>query len=107
MVSRRLPGNVTPNPWEYKAEDYLNRAITITFSWNATTRALTGANVTRDVGCLYGTIYVGFGSDGKVESSTRKISVPEGSRSFTANQLHAANLDTIDDVIGLQITAAA
>jgi hypothetical protein len=105
---RRIPGNVTANPWEYRAEDYQGNAISITFPWDNTTRALTGATATRDVGCVYDVIYVGFGADGKVESSTRKISLKNftGSKSFTATQLAAVGLNTIDDILSLQITAA-
>lgn len=106
--SWKLPGNPTPqSPYVYRAIDANGKAITITIDYNNTTRALLDATVVRDAGCLYGTLYVGFGGDGKVESSTKKISVPVGTRSFTAAQLNAVGLTTIEDITGLQITAAA
>jgi hypothetical protein len=108
MVQPHIPGNVTPNPWVYQALDFAERAITITFPWNASTRALQNATIERDQGCLYSTIYIGFGGDGRVESSSQKIPVQQGvgARTFSAGQLGALGLNTIDDILDSQITAA-
>lgn len=108
MGHPKLPGNPPPqSPYVYKAIDANGKAITITIDYNNSTGALIDGTVVRDAGCLYGTLYIGFGSDGSVESSTKKISVPVGTRSFTANQMAAVGLTNISDIKSVQITAAA
>lgn len=103
-----IPGNPTPNPWVYRAEDNANRVIQVSFPWDPTTRALQNATIQADQGCQYTTIYIGFGGDGKVTSSTQKINVPQGgsARTFAAGQLNGMGLNTIDDILHSQITAA-
>lgn len=104
-----LPGNPPPvSPYIYKAIDANGLAITIVFAYDNTTRILGNATISRDQGCLYSTIYIGVGGDGAVQSSTRKIPVPQGasSRPFPQGQLNAIGLTIVDDVLGSQITAA-
>lgn len=103
-----IPGNQTPNPWVYRAQDAYGKAISISFPWNPADRTLENATIQGDKGCLYTTIYIGFGGDGKVTSSTKKINVPQGSggRQFPASQLASLGLNTIDDILSSQITAA-
>lgn len=93
------------SPWVYQATDYLNRSLTITVTFNNGTRALSGATVVRDVGCLYSKIYMGVGGDGKPDSTTRKVTVPEGTTPVSQATLNGIGLTTIEDIIALQITA--
>jgi hypothetical protein len=105
---RELPGNPPPvSPYVYQALDYQNLAITITFNYDNTARALGDATIARDQGCLYGTIYIGLGGDGTVLSSTKKIPVQQGVgvRTFAQGQLNAIGLISIDDILSSQITA--
>lgn len=96
-----------PNPYVYDSgADSADRHITITVSWNTANRALTGAVVHRDTGCAYTKILVGVGADGTPNSSTRSFTVPAGDTSFTKNQMGSVGLNTIDDFLALQITAA-
>lgn len=105
-----LPGNpqATPNPWLYTARDSTGKAISISFPWDSTTRALQNATIQADQGCMYTTIYIGFGADGQVLSSAKKIPVPQGvgARTFAAGQMSSMGLNTIDDILTSQITAA-
>jgi hypothetical protein len=98
----------TPNPYHWESGDLEGDLITIDFTWNATTRALTAINVHRDALCSWNTILIGLGSDGSPDTSVRQVTVPVGDRALTAPQLSALashGLATIDDVLTLQITA--
>lgn len=96
------------SPYTYTARDYQGLAITITFNYDNTTRVLQNSSIHCDSGCVYSTIYIGVGTDGSVQDSTHKIPVPQGqgSRTFSAGQLAAIGLNTIDDILTSQITAA-
>jgi hypothetical protein len=93
------------SPYVWEAGDYLTRVIRITVTFNNATRALTGATVFRDAACLYQKIYIGTGADGTPDNTDKVIVVPAGSASVTAQQLRQRGLDTIEDVLALQITA--
>ena len=98
------PAPIT-SPYIWEAGDYLSRVIRITITFNNSTRAITGASVFRDVGCLYQTIYIGTGPDGTPNSTDKKLAVPAGTTSISANQLKQVGLNVIEDVLALQITA--
>lgn len=98
-------GGQQQTPWTYQANDYLDRVLRISVAFNNATRALTGATVVRDPGCLYSRIYFGTGPDGKPDSTPRKVTVPVGTTNLTAGQLSSAGLDTIEGILALQITA--
>jgi hypothetical protein len=58
--------------------------------------------------CLYTKILIGLGGDGTPDSTTRKITVPDGTTVLTPQQLAALaaqGLSTIEDILALQITA--
>jgi len=74
-------------------------------TFNNTTRALTGESVFRDAACLYQKIYIGTGPDGTPNGTGRKLAVPAGTTSISANQLKQVGLNVIEDVLALQITA--
>lgn len=96
---------VQQTPWIYQADDYLNRKLVITVTFNNATRALIGATIVRDVGCLWAKIYFGLGGDGKPESTTRQFTVPEGTTNITKAQLTSGGLNTIEDILAGQVTA--
>jgi hypothetical protein len=98
------PG-VISSPWVWEADDYQGNSIVITVTFNNSTRALTGATVVRQAGCVYGTIFIGQGADGTPNSTADQFPVPVGSTHVTANQLKRNALRTIEDVLALQITA--
>lgn len=108
MAQPDIPGHPPiTSPFIYTARDSAGRAITMTFNFNEGTHALLNGSATRDLGCLYSTVFVGFGVDGTVRSSTRKITVPDGgSRTLPAGELSSIGINTIDDVLSSQITAA-
>lgn len=102
-------GDPVQSPWVYDSgPDYQGNRLTITVSFNNSTRAVTGAVVHRDAGCVYDHIYIGLGPDGRPNSSTRVFAVPnlEGNRNITAAALNANGINVIEDLFLLgQITA--
>jgi hypothetical protein len=108
MAARKV-GGPAQTPYVYDAADYMDRHLTITINFNNATRALTSGTVHRDPDCMYTKILIGVGGDGRPDSSPHKIDVGklEGDRTFTANQMSAVGLDTIEDVFALGQIAAA
>ncbi len=99
-------GNPPPlSPYIYEARDYQDNVIRITFPYDNVTKALSNATVFRDAACIYTTIIVGVGGDGTVETSTKTFSVPSGTHTVTANAMSSKGINTITDVLSLQITA--
>lgn len=99
------PPGVVTSPWVYQSADYRNKVIRITVTFNNTTKALTGATVFRDTDCVYTKIYIGLGSDGTPDTTPHTFAVPAGTTTITAGQLGANGLNTINDILALQITA--
>ena len=97
---------VPPNPWVFQTFDRNGLPFSITIPWNAGNRNITGGTVYRSPGCQVSTIMIGLGPDGTPNTSENAYTVPEGSTDFAANVLRANGLNTIDDVVALQITAA-
>ena len=97
---------VPPNPWVWAAYDRNGIPLTISIPWNTNTRGVQGGNVTRTTGCELTTIYIGLGPDGTPNTAANVYTVAEGETSFAANVLRNNGLNTIDDVLALQITAA-
>jgi hypothetical protein len=93
------------SPWVWEADDYQGNSIIITVTFNNSTRVLSGATVVRQAGCVYGTIFIGVGSDGTPNTAPDQFAVPVGSTRVTANQLKRNGLTTIENVLALQITA--
>ncbi len=102
-----IPGHPPlTSPWIYTARDSQDRTLTVTFNFNEVNHNLQNGSATRDVGCLYTTVFIGFGNDGNVRSSTRTIPVPAGSsRTVSAGELGSIGINTIDDILSSQITA--
>lgn len=96
---------VPPNPWVWSANDPLGNPLTISVAWKASMRALQNTTVTRDPACSLGHIYIGVGADGTPNTSPNAYAVPTGSTTITAATLSKNGLNTIDDVLALQITA--
>lgn len=95
-------GDIPVSPWKWAASDYQGKTISITVNYNNTSRALTSAQIVRQQGCLYGRIYFDEPDSGR----DKVLTVADGAtRNFTANQMRQQGLDTIEDVMALQITA--
>lgn len=93
------------SPWVWTAADYQGNAITISVTFNNSTRAITGGSVTRDAGCVYGHVYIGVGPDGTPNTSPDVYAVPFGTTNLNKNRFTNNGLNTIEDVLALQITA--
>jgi hypothetical protein len=102
-------GGVQVSPWTYDSGgDYQNKHVSISITYDNATRALTGATLHRDAGCVYTKIYIGLGADGTPDTTTHVFNISNltGDRSVTAGQLSAVGLNVIEDVFALgQITA--
>lgn len=99
-------GDVPVSPWIWSSADYQGNKITITIPYDNTSKAiLNGSNVVRDVGCVYGHLYIGLGADGTPNTTTHVFAVSVGTRAVTAAQMSAVGLNTISDVLALQVTA--
>jgi hypothetical protein len=100
-------GDPISSPYTWEARDVTGKAIRGVFSFNNATRALTGAVVYRDAGCIKTTIYIGVGPDGAPESTgvNNTFVIPDGSTNITAGQMATRGFQTIEDVLATQITA--
>lgn len=100
-------GDPLPSPLNYyKSGDYLGRQVWIIINWNTTTRALISAIVHRDTGCLYNKIILDNPNDAQ---KAKPLVLPvdgAGDKTFSAAQMSAQGLNTIDDIITVQVTAS-
>jgi predicted kinase len=88
----------------WAAGDYLGRVISIEVAFNVNTRALQNAVVHRDDGCLFTTIVFDVPS----KATAKMLAAPAdgaADQTYTANQMKSQQLNTIEDVLALQITA--
>ena|SRR5688572_16130261 len=104
-MAREARGDVEPSPWVSRFDDYLGRAIVITVNFNNANRSITGGSVTRDVGCLWSKILIGRGADGVPDHSSRVFNVPVGTNAIPRSVFNSMQLDVIEDIRALQITA--
>lgn len=101
-------GGTPQSPFVYDSGgDYRGNNLRVTVTYNNSTRALTGASITRDPGCVYSKIYLGVGVDGTPNSTPHQVSVPVGTLAITTAQLAAIGLNLAEDIYALQVTAGA
>lgn len=94
------------SPWTWGTTDYQGATLTITVPFDNTTRALVNStSVTRASGCVYGHLYIGTGPDGTPNTTTHVFAVSVGTTTVSAKQMSNHGLNTIDDILALQITA--
>lgn len=94
------------SPYIYEAVDYTRvNVIRITVDFDDTSHVITGASVYRDAACLFKKIYIGLGPDGTPDTTPKVFSVPAGTTAITAAQLSHFGLNSIEDVLALQIVA--
>lgn len=101
-------GQPVTSPWVQSFDDYVGKVIRITVTFDSATRAITGITTFKDPGCQYTKILIGLGADGSPDTTPRAVDVPDGTTVLTQqrlNQLASRGLATIEDVLGLQITA--
>lgn len=103
------PRNDNPSPitspyLAYSATDYAGKVISFTVTFD-TSNNLTGATVFRDPACLYTHVYIGLGTDGTPNSTSKKFTVPSGTTQVTKAQINAVGVVTVNDALGTQITA--
>lgn len=98
------PG-VQVSPWSASFPDYQGNAITVTVTFNNSTKALTGASIVRQTGCVYTYLSFGLGPDGTPNTAPARFNVPVGTTAVTAARLKSGGLNTINDVLALQFTA--
>jgi hypothetical protein len=97
-------GGTLTSPWVWSAGDYAGLVIKITVNFNNTTHALLSAVVHRDSGCQSHAIVFDVPASG----TAKRLAAPAdgaGDVTYTANQMGKQGLNTIEDVLALQITA--
>lgn len=102
-------GDPLLSPWIWEARDNEAEVIRITVAFNNSTRAITGITVFRDAGCAYSKLLIGTSADGNPDDTDKVVTVPAGTTSLSGGQLNNLKnkgLNTIEDVLALQITAA-
>ena len=100
------------SPWTFYAvtaddgSTYLAFTVTFNGTWAPAT-ATTGGQSFRAANSPYTRMAIGpLNSDGTIPTGTKVVTVPLGTVNYTANQVHAAGLNTIADITGApQITA--
>ena len=100
-----LRGDPLNSPYIWQDRDYNGKLISITVNFDNTTRALTSAVVHRDTGCVYTKIVFDIPSDGV---KAKRLAAPvdgAGDRTYTSAQMATQGLNTITDVLAIQITA--
>lgn len=93
------------SPWVVAFPDYQMNAITISVSFVPSTHALISGTITRDPGCVYSRILLGIGPDGTPDTSPNQFTVRVGTTNFSPAQMAKVGFNTMDDFLGLQITA--
>ena len=102
-------GDPLLSPWIWEARDNEQEVIRITVTFNDATKVITGMTSFRDSGCAYTRLLIGSPADGIPDDTDKVITVPAGTRALTPAQLQALatkGLNTITDILALQITAA-
>ena len=96
------------SPLVREFSDYVGRSISITITFDETTRVISGISTHRDAGCLFSKILIGTSADGNPDDTDKVVAVPFGDRTLNAAQITALNnrgITTIEDFDELQITA--
>lgn len=101
-----------PNPVVFPFPDNNDppRYLTISFAWDAATRHITGAVMTRRPGCQWRKVYIDRGADGKPDSTERVFDLGGfcGAAEFSQAELRhpKIRLVTVDDLRNVeQVTA--
>lgn len=100
-------GDQLQSPWVSRFADYKDKAITLTVTFNNTTRSITGGSITRDAGCQFTKVLIGLGEDGSPDSTDTAFNVAglEGTQSVGKAPFTARGFSTVEDIQALQITA--
>ena len=106
-MATQARGDVLQSPWVSRFADYLDRVITLTVTFNNSTRSITGGSITRDAGCQFTKVLIGLGGDGRPDSTDKAFDVSglEGTQSVGKAPFTARGFNVIEDIQALQITA--
>lgn len=106
MSGQPRKGTPTPStsPWEQHFGDP-DADLWIRVVFDETTRAITGGTVHRDAACQWSHISLGLGPDNTPNTSPDTWHVSTGEWAIPASEFAAHDLNTIEDVEALQITA--
>lgn len=95
-------GDPLTSPFVQAFPDFLGRALTISVAFDNSTFALGTTTVTRDAGCLWGTLLIG-----DPNGAVKQFPVQFGTSTITATKLRNSGLNTIQDILDLNLTASA
>lgn len=102
-------GDPVTSPYVWEDRDNEGDIIRITVTFNTSTRAITGITVFRDANCAYTRLFIGTGAGGNPNTTDKTVTVPAGTTVLSGaqlNQLANRGVGTIEEFLGLQITAA-
>ena len=97
------------SPWVWETYDTPGRVLRVTVSFNNTTHAITGITSHRDSGCAFTQLLIGIPAIGAPNDTDKVLDIPDGTTVVGAGRLAALasrGLNSIDDILTLQITAA-
>lgn len=106
-MASRARGDQLQSPWVSRFADYQDKAITLTVTFNNSTRSITGGSITRDASCMYTKVLIGLGGDGVPDHTDKVFDVSglEGTQSVGKAPFTARGFNVIEDIQALQITA--
>jgi hypothetical protein len=99
-------GDVQLSPWFNEFADNTGLKVTISVAFNEATRAIQSAVIHRDDGCQWTRIVFDDPND---DAKAKRLTAPAdgaGDRTYTRQQINSQGLSTIEQAMGLQITAA-
>ncbi len=96
-------GPVT-SPWEYACPDYAGLSMGARITFDNSTRAISSCVLYRDDGCQYHTFVLGVTGSAKTYRLDGPADGSSGVTTYTGQQMRSRGLNTIEDVLALQIT---
>ncbi len=93
------------SPWNYTTTDASGLTLTITFTFDNVTFTVLTITGHKDAGCAYNNFYMGTGADGRPDSTSTQLAIPQGDALMALALFTGLGLTTISDVLAHQVTA--
>src|SRR5260370_8462202 len=66
------------SPWAYTTTDASGLTLTVTFTFDNVTFTVLTITGHKDAGCAYNNFYMGTGADGRPDSTSTQLAIPQG-----------------------------
>ena len=93
------------SPWVYTTTDAAGLTLTVTFTFDNITFTVLTITGHKDAGCAYNNFYMDTGADGRPDSTSTQLAIPQGDALIALATLNGMGLNTITDVLAHQVTA--